>query len=284
VNHPTEILLFAGRLHPLLVHLPIGMILLLAILEVAAWYPKLQKANSSAGFILAVATPLAMVTALCGWLLSLGGGYDAKLLFWHQWLGIATAVGCLAAAIFFRLGKHFAYHVSLFTTAAVLGAAGHLGGSLTHGSDYLTEYAPALVKKFLGAADAKSSFADATNQPSDVSVFASHILPVLKQNCTGCHGPQKAKGGLRLDSYAALLKGGERGSALKPGDVERSLFLHQLMLPLASDDHMPPEGKPQPSADEIALLKWWVETGASDTKKAAELNPPANIQKILQSR
>ncbi len=284
VNHTPEIFLFAGRLHPLLVHLPIGMIVVLSLLEIAAWFPRFHKANASAGFILAIATPLAVVTALCGWLLSLGGGYDEKLLFWHQWLGIATALGCVVMAIFFRLGKHFAYHVSLFTTAAVLGAAGHLGGSLTHGSDYLTQYAPSFVKKILGVTDEKNSAVATPKNPANNSVFANLILPVLKKNCIGCHGPQKAKAGLRLDSYAALLKGGEHGSALKPGEVAHSLFLKQILLPISSDEHMPPDGKPQPSAEEIALLKWWVESGASDTKTAPELQPPADLLEAIKPK
>ena len=283
VNHPPEIFLFAGRLHPLLVHLPIGMIVVLALLEVVAWFPRFQKASASAGFILALAAPLAVVTAICGWLLSLGGGYDEKLLFWHQWLGITTALGCVLTAIFFRLGKHFAYHVSLFATAAVLGAAGHLGGSLTHGSDYLTQYAPAFVKKILGVSNQKTLVADAPPNPADDSAFANCILPVLKKNCTGCHGPQKAKADLRLDTFAAMKKGGEHGSVFKSGDAAHSLFLQAMSKPSESDEHMPPAGKPQPSADEIALLKWWVESGASETKTVAELQPPADILKIINA-
>ena len=277
MNHPPEIFLFIGRLHPLLVHLPIGMIVALALLEVAAWFPKFQRANASAGFILALAAPLAVVTALCGWLLSLGGGYDAQLLFWHQWLGIATAGGSVVALVFFRLRKRFAYHASLFTTAAVMGAAGHIGGSLTHGSDYLTEYAPAFVKKILGA-EKKSEAVPAANPGS---AYAQLIQPVLKKYCIQCHGPQKSKADLRLDSYAAMLKGGEHGAALKPGDAEHSLFLQAMLKPMESDEHMPPDGKPQPTAAEIALLKWWVESGASETKAVAELQPPADILKII---
>ena len=214
MNHPSDILLGIGRFHVLFVHLPIGMILLLALLEVAAWFPRFQKANASAGFILAIAAPLAVVTAGCGWLLSLGGGYDAKLLFWHEWLGITTALGALVTAILYRCGKRFAYHLSLFVTAGVLGAAGHLGGSLTHGSDYLTHYAPAFVKKLLGAAPEKNS-AGTVATASDNSAFANCILPVLKNNCVSCHGPQKSKGGLRLDSYAALMQGGDDGPAIE---------------------------------------------------------------------
>jgi uncharacterized membrane protein len=281
VNHPPEIALFFGRLHPLLVHLPIGMIMVLAMLEVVAWLPKFQRANASAGFILALAAPLAVVTALCGWLLSLGGGYDAQLLFWHQWLGITTAGGSVVALIFFRLRKRFAYHASLFTTAGVLGAAGHLGGSLTHGSDYLTEYAPAFVKKILGTE--KKSAAVPGKNSNDGSAFATLIQPVLKKYCIACHGPQKSKADLRLDSYAAMLKGGEHGAALKPGDAAQSLFFKRIILPADQDEHMPPAGKPQPTTEEIALLKWWVESGASETKTVAELQPPAELLKALNA-
>ena len=123
LNHPPEIFLFVGRLHPLLVHLPIGMIVVLAMLELAARIPRFKNAAASAGFILAFVTPLAVVTAGCGWLLSLAGGYEEKLLEWHKWLGLATAAGCVVTAILFRCKKTCAYRTSLFATAAVLMAA-----------------------------------------------------------------------------------------------------------------------------------------------------------------
>ena len=68
---PSDILLLFGRFHPLLVHLPIGLIVLLAFLELLARSPRLQKANASAGMILALAVPASIATAVCGWLLSL---------------------------------------------------------------------------------------------------------------------------------------------------------------------------------------------------------------------
>ena len=88
---PSDTLLLFGRFHPLLVHLPIGLIVLLAFLELLACWPRLKKANASAGAILALAVPASIVTAVCGWLLSLGGGYDDRLLQWHKWTGIAVA-------------------------------------------------------------------------------------------------------------------------------------------------------------------------------------------------
>ena len=154
MHQPPEILLFIGRFHPLLVHLPIGMLVALAALEMFAWWPRFKNAAASAGFILVLAVPLALITAVCGWLLSLAGGYDDTLLAWHKWLGTVTAVAAVVTAGFFQRGKLFAYRVSLFITVSLLLAAGHLGGSLTHGSDYLTRYAPSPLKKLLGLSPA----------------------------------------------------------------------------------------------------------------------------------
>ena len=94
MSGPSDISLFFGRLHPLLVHLPIGLIVLLALLEVLARSHRFKQANANAGLILALAVPASLVSVLCGWLLSLGGGYPDSLLQWHKWTGIATAAAC----------------------------------------------------------------------------------------------------------------------------------------------------------------------------------------------
>jgi len=261
------------------------MLVALASLELAALLPRFKNANASAGFILALAAPLAVVTAICGWLLSLGGGYDAQLLAWHKWLGTATAVSCVIAGIFFWCGKFLAYRVTLFATAGVLMVAGHLGGSLTHGSDYLTQYAPAPLKKLLGIATAKKTSAPVSldglrKQP----VFVGVIAPLLENKCVHCHGAEKSKAGLRLDSFAALQDGSDDGAVLKPGDAAQSLLMQRLLLPADSDDHMPPSGKPQLTAGEIALLKWWVNIGAPETNTLDSLAPPSEVLAALPVR
>ena len=282
---PPDIFLFIGRLHPLLVHLPIGMIVALAFLEMTARLPRCKSAAASAGFILWLATPLAVVTAVCGWLLSLGGGYDAQLLAWHKWLGTVTAVGTVSAGIFFWRGKFCAYRVTLFATAGVLLAAGHLGGSLTHGSDYLTQYAPAPLKKMLGITSAQKispprSLAELQSQP----VFAAIIAPMLANKCVACHGAEKSKGGLRLDSLAGLLAGSDDGAVLLPGDVAQSPLVQRLLLPADNDDRMPPAGKPPLTAAEITVLKWWVAAGAPATNTLNELAPPPEVSAALAAR
>jgi len=60
-------------------------------------------------------------------------------------------------------------------------------------------------------------------------------------------------------------------------------MIKRLRLPAGDEDHMPPEGKPQPSADQIALLQWWIDAGASGDKTTAQLNPPAGLQHLLHT-
>ena len=142
MSNPPDIVLFLGHLHPLLVHLPIGLIVLLALLELFSRTTRFKQANANVGVILAVAVPAILVTVICGLLLSQAGGYQDKLLRYHKWTGIGTASALAIAALLYRVNLKNAYRLCLFSTLALLVIAGHYGGSLTHGSDYFTRYAP----------------------------------------------------------------------------------------------------------------------------------------------
>ena len=283
MSAPPQTALFFGRLHPALVHLPIGLILLLAALEVLGRLPRFRKATAATGLVLAMAVPLAAVTAVCGWLLSLSGGYDAHLLQWHKWTGVGTAAACALAGLLYWLNYQKAYRCCLFATTVALAIAGHLGGSLTHGSDYLTRYAPGPLRALLGSAAAAKT---AAVRPKDFAALPAFAVvePVFQKDCLTCHGPQKTKGGLRLDSMAAILKGGKSGPVISPGKPGDSELFVRVTLPSEDDDHMPPDGKPQPSDDDVALLKWWLQAGAPADKLVRELKPPAAITRILTAR
>jgi uncharacterized membrane protein/YHS domain-containing protein len=284
VSGPPETALFIGRLHPLLVHLPIGLIVLLAALELLSRSRRFRNANSSAGFILALAVPLAVFTVVCGWLLSLGGGYQQHLLQWHKWLGIGTAAACCLAALCYWLDLKTLYRCCLFGTVAVLAVASHFGGSLTHGSDYLVRYAPAPLRSLLGLKHRAQPLPINPGDINQLPAFAGLVQPVLEQNCVACHGAEKSEAKLRLDSLAALLKGGKSGPALAPGSSGESLILKRLRLPPDDKFHMPPQGKPPLARDDLALLQWWIENGAPADKKVAELKRPATIARILERR
>ena len=94
---------------------------------------------------------------------------------------------------------------------------------------------------------------------ADPARFREQVKPLLDSKCVSCHGPDKQKGGLRLDSRAAALKGGEHGSAFVPGDVQKSRLL-QAVRHATKDLAMPPKEK-LPAKD-IAALEAWVKDGA----------------------
>ena len=284
MSHPPDIVLFLGRLHPLLVHLPIGLVLLVAFLEILSRSTRFKAANANAGVILALTVPAAAIAALCGWLLSQGGGYQDKLLQWHKWSGIATAVGCTLAAVFYRLELKTAYRWCLFPTVALLVIAGHFGGSLTHGSDYFVRYAPAPIRSWFSSQPKAPPPSTNHIELAALPVFTRVVQPVLQQNCVSCHGPDKSKGGLRLDNLAALLKGGKGGASVVAGKSGESELMKRIRLPLTDDDHMPPNGKPQPSGEDLALLQWWIDAGAPGDKKLAELKPSPRITQLVAAR
>ena len=167
---------------------------------------------------------------------------------------------------------------------AVLVVASHFGGSLTHGSDYLVRYAPGPIRSLLHLPPNTRQIATKPKPIMDMEPFADVVHPVLQQNCLSCHGPEKAEGELRLDSLAGLMKGGKSGAAFVSGKAADSLLMKRLRLALNEKEHMPPEGKPQPSPEEVSLLRWWIEIGAPTNKTIASLKPPVSVMRNLQAR
>lgn len=91
--------------------------------------------------------------------------------------------------------------------------------------------------------------------------FVKQIHPILKENCIKCHGAEKQKGKLRLDSSAAALKGGKGGPSLVPGDAAKSELYRRVALPKTDDDFMPSEGEPL-AKEKLDLLREWINQGA----------------------
>jgi uncharacterized membrane protein len=259
MNEVPNIVLFLGRFHPLLVHLPIGFLVLLVGLESLARLRRYRGANACAGYVLVMLVPAAVVSAGCGWLLSQSGEYEGELLRLHRWLGFATALLCGLVALCHWRRWTRAYLIFLYLSAVVLGLTGHFGGSLTHGSDYLAHYAPSLIKALMGRTGAQ---VDRGMPDSGSGVFVSEVQPILQARCGACHTAQRRKGGLRVDSIESLIRGGEDGPAIVIGDAATSLLMKRLLLPLDDDGHMPPGGKPQPKPSEIAVLRRWIDEGA----------------------
>jgi hypothetical protein len=219
--------------------------------------------------------------AACGWLLARSGGYDAQLLFWHRWTGLGVAGACLLTLLLCKPGRQSAYRLSLLATLVLLVVAGHLGSEITHGRGFFSRYAPAPLRAMLGQAAPPKAAASA--EPGQRQLYAEVVQPILRQRCVPCHGPEKQKGDLRLDSLATIRHGGEHGPALVAGKTSESLMIQRLLLPLDQEEHMPPEGKPQPTREEIGLLQWWINVGAPENGTVSEFKPGADVLRMLEA-
>ena len=93
--------------------------------------------------------------------------------------------------------------------------------------------------------------------------YDADIKPIFQKSCFKCHGPDKQKAKLRVDSLAALKKGGEDGDVLSVGKSEKSRLVHSVARILDEDENMPPEDKGDPlTKDQVALIRAWIDQGA----------------------
>ena len=252
---------FLGRFHPLAVHLPIGLLVLVPILEIAgASRPALREA---AGFVLALGFATGLGSLVLGCLLAYGSGESGPTVSYHMWGGITLTI-CVLLCMLVRPrwasgALPFAYPLLLTTTMLVLIWTAHEGGSITHGSNYLIQYMPASLKRLTPRAATQVEASNST------SFYTAHIHPILDANCDSCHGESKTSGGLRVDSYDQLMKGGKDGPAIVPGNPDRSLLIYRVTLPTGHKQFMPAEGKPPLRDEEIAWIRAWIQQGASRT-------------------
>ena len=92
--------------------------------------------------------------------------------------------------------------------------------------------------------------------------FDKDIKPIFEKSCFKCHGPEKKKGDLRVDSLEATLKGGENGPNVVKGNSAKSTLVHSIAR-LNEDEAMPPEGKGDPlTKEQIGLVRAWIDQGA----------------------
>lgn len=247
---------FLGRFHPLLVHLPIGLIVLLPLLEFAG--TKRQSLSEAAGFVLQIALVTCVASILFGLLLAYGSGEIGTTVTRHMRSGIVLAIElllCLAVRRSWLAAQRSRLYFILLTAVLItLAWTAHQGGSLTHGSDYLTRYMPSTLKRVL----APSAISSHPN-----SFFARHIYPVLDAKCAACHGTNKEQGGLRLDSYESLMAGGKDGIVIAPRNPDASLLLQKVTLPPSDPHFMPAEGRTPLTREEIARIRSWVLQGTS---------------------
>ena len=249
MEYALEILKYVGKFHPLILHLPIGSLLMTFLLLVVSRYQKvdLEKAiRIGVDFSFAGA----LMAALMGCLLSLDEAYDFNSLKFHFWAGIITLILSFSLCILHRTkGKENLFFGSYLLTLLALTVAGHKGGQITHGEDYLSTAAlfeePIMVV-----------------QKDSVDYYKEVVHLIFEDKCVSCHNSNKSKSELRLDRYDLILIGGERGSIFDSQNPNESRLIRYINLPKEDKLHMPPKNKSQLSEKEKWLLTDWVNSGA----------------------
>lgn len=262
-----------GRLHPVFVHLPIGILLFAALLFFASKKQRFANLSAAVAPALAIGSFFSILSCITGYLLSISDAYNEDIIFKHQWLGIATAITSVVCYFMYQK-KLPIFGALIIVLTTLIMVTGHYGGTLTHGADYLTDS--------FNSSRAGSNKKTIANI-SEAIVYKDIIEPILATKCYGCHGESKQKGKLRLDLPNYIVQGGEEGKVLTPYQPGSSEMINRILLPTANEDHMPPVQKPQITKDEIALLHWWIESGANFTAAVKNTKQTAAIKGLLAS-
>lgn len=263
------VLQVVGRLHPLILHLPIGIMVVVALLPLTKSGIPAEGYHHIQLFLLRIGALSLFIAAVAGFFLAQEPGYESQLVNQHKWAAMACSYLGYSLLI---IKKHFPvrlqlFNIVLFFNILALFLTGHLGGTLTHGANYLIE--PIQEEEAL------------VITPSS-KVFEVAIQPILKEKCVKCHNRNKQKGELSMVSPASLDKGGEHGPLWIAGQPDSSLILQRIHLPLSEEEHMPPEGQVQLHPDEISLVRHWIKGGADWELKIESLDQQDSLYLALQ--
>jgi hypothetical protein len=266
---------FIGRFHPLLVHGPVAFLVLVPLLELAGRRAGGAHLRAAAGWVLAFAAAAAFAAAFDGWLLAWSGGYRGHDVTNHLWAGVMLTAAAAAAALA-RCRSGPLYPCLLALTLGLMVWTAHGGGSISHGDGFLTDKMPAGLRSLLGmpAAPVPAAAAGAAApapaakgglrsvNPDNPAFYRIHVDPLLQRSCVACHRPEKHKAGLRMDTYDQLMRGGDDGPAVVPGNPAKSDMIRRLLLPPSDDDSMPSDGDKPLTPEEIQIIERWIQAGA----------------------
>lgn len=277
-----------GRLHPLLLHLPIGLVVGVMALEAVAWWRGGRGASAAPAALLWLTAAAAVAAVLTGLKLSYEDGYGGRTLDIHLWLGLAFGAAAIVAAVARSrvrpegpVGATRIYRGALVVAFGLMLAAGHFGAAMTHGENFLFE---PLGRSDSATADSGNNAPDALPVsferlgPASAEGFSA-VEPIFAQKCASCHSDAVSKAGLSLASFDSTFRGSEAGSIVEIEDPAAGELLRRIKLPPDDPDHMPPENKRQLAPAELATIEAWIlgttVTGDGDSADAIAGVPSA---------
>lgn len=220
-----------GRLHPLIVHLPVGFIVMGLLFQ---WYDhKKQQYRQPITIIYLWATVSAVLACITGYLQYTSEGYAFDSIKMHLWTGIITTL--ISFFMYLRLQeknkldgiRRIPIRVFGIAMLILISLTGHLGGSITHGEDYLVEPLPNSVKSALGLEIFEEKIIALNDENWESALFYKDVInPILNNKCISCHNRKKEKGELVLNTKEGILKGGENGEIIVDNNSGESTLLH----------------------------------------------------------
>jgi uncharacterized membrane protein len=262
-------------------HLPIGIICALLVLEWLARKEKYRYLQAASPFLWGAMALTALVTVTLGYLHLSEGNFGSSGL---QHRNFGTAVALIATLVaLVRTSSFAANYQPMFFPASVLllflvAITGHYGGNLTHGSTFLVEYAPQPIRALAGLAPRR-----VLTSVHEADPFADVVGRFLQERCGGCHNSDKRESGLDLTSYQTAMRGSDSGKVIVKGDTEQSELLRRISLPRDDEEVMPAEGKTPLTARQIAIVRWWIGAGAPSGVTIGTLDVPAETQAQLSA-
>lgn len=280
-----EFIYFLGRFHVLMLHIPIGIIVAIFVLELLARKEKYRYLEAASGFLWMAAAVSAILTVILGYMHFAEGGFVGPAAAQHRTFG--TALGIIITVVALLRVSHFADNYKpVYFPAAILmvllaSITGHYGGNLTHGSTYLVEYAPQPIRSLAGLAPRR----EPVENLADADPFLDLVGPILQARCSSCHNEDKRESDLVLTSFEGLMRGGENGTVVVGGRPEFSELLNRITLPDTDESFMPAEGKTPLTAAQVRIIEWWIAAGlpVETTMDEVELAPEAEVEALIRT-
>lgn len=262
-----------GRFHPLIVHLPIGFLLLGLMMLV--FDRKESKHLNIIRFTFFWGTLSTLIAIFTGTIQLIREGYPWEDVQGHLIFGVFTFI--LSFLIYlklkgYRLFQGLSHQFLGYGLLVILLITGHLGGNLTHGRDHLTAPLPSGLKEALGIKVPSQNLVLLPDTYQELPLYLGVIKPILDQKCVSCHNPKKTKGALLLHNYKGIINGGEEGPIISRVSPQKSEMLKRIHLPKDEKKHMPPKAKSQLSKAEIKLIGQWINLGAPENATISDLN------------
>jgi uncharacterized membrane protein len=262
VSHSTWAIAI-GRFHPVVLHLPIGCCFAAIGLEILGAF-KRHRNNPALTLIWGLTAITSLLASVLGWFLS-ADGYGDGAVDSHQNSALVFTALCWLCWILRLKGLNgskssmWGFRVLVLTTSIVMGVAGHEGGNLTHGENYLFEKLPADIQSLF-----ITEQSNAVQEISIGEVDNMSAVAILQDRCASCHGEKKQKGDYRLDNLEAAMTPGEsEETPIVPGDAMSSFLVRLITLSQDDDEVMPPAKKKPLSPEEIVQIIQWIDAGAN---------------------